>query len=95
MEITSRSTGRIDRGEKRESYVDIPSLRAYLIIEQGRHWVTRFWRDDADAWQREELIGEGSISIPCPATTLTLDEIYQGVDMTVAERDPEEYEVEV
>src|SRR5262249_55277089 len=33
VEVTSRSTRRIDRGEKADAYLTLPSLRTYLIVE--------------------------------------------------------------
>lgn len=41
VEVTSPSTRRIDRREKLLAYCDMPSLRAYLIVDQRRRWVKR------------------------------------------------------
>ena len=49
-----------------------------LVVDQGRPLVDRHWRDAA-GWRRETLVGHGTIALPCPALTLTLDEIYEGV----------------
>ncbi len=35
-EVISESTRRIDEGEKREAYLTIPTLMAYLVIETDR-----------------------------------------------------------
>ena len=40
VEVTSRSTRRIDRGEKLDAYISIPSLQGYLIAEHDRRHVT-------------------------------------------------------
>ena len=45
LEVTSRSTRRIDRGEKLDAYLAIPSLRAYVIAEQDRRHVTFYSRE--------------------------------------------------
>ena len=34
FEVLSLSTRRIDEGEKKDSYLTIPSLSAYVLIEQ-------------------------------------------------------------
>lgn len=81
VEVTSPSTASMDRREKLAAYRRIDSLRAYLIIDRRRRRVERHWRDDRAEWWREELIGEGTSPIPCPETALTLDEIYQGVQL--------------
>ena len=63
------------------------------MIEQSRRRVLRHWRDAAGAWQLEELIGQRTIAVPCPEIALTLDEIYEGVELpTVNEPELAEYE---
>ena len=81
IEVLSRSTARTDHGEKRLAYQEIPSLRAYLIVESTWRAVHRHWRDDTGEWQRETISGaSGSVPLPCPAgATLTLEEIYEDV----------------
>jgi Uma2 family endonuclease len=81
VEVTSRSTRRVDRGEKPEAYRHIPSLRAYLIIDQTRRRVTHHSRDANGQWASTELMDAGSFRVPCPDTTLTLDQIYEGVEL--------------
>ena len=94
IEVTSPASARVDRGEKLESYRRLVSLEAYLVVDQRRRRVDRHWRDTAGVWQREEHIGEGAVPVPCPVTSLSLDEIYEGVDLTnVAEPEPAQYEV--
>ena len=51
------------------------------MIEQSRRRVLRHWRDASGTWQLEELLGEGSVAVPCPGIALTLDEIYDGVEL--------------
>ena len=94
VEATSPSTARTDRGEKVTAYRRIDTLRAYLIIDHRRRRVERHWRDDQySEWRREEVVGEGSVMIPCLDVELTLDEIYRRVALpTVGEPDPVEYD---
>lgn len=79
VEVTSPSTARIDRGEKLHAYLSIPTLRAYLIVDQHKRRVTHYWRDGGD-WRTEDLIGHGVVRVPCPDVTLSIDEIYDGVE---------------
>lgn len=81
VEITSRSTARLDRGEKLEQYRKCASLKAYLIVDQFRRRVTHHWRDDSLDWRSDELSGSGAIHVSCPETTLTLDQIYEAVEL--------------
>jgi hypothetical protein len=41
---------------------------------------TRHWRDEQGVWWDAEVSGQGRVPLPCPETTLTLDEIYAGID---------------
>jgi Uma2 family endonuclease len=81
VEVTSRGTRRLDRGEKLDAYLSMPGLKGYLVIEQTRRHVTAYMRDDAGAWRREEAMASGSIRLPCLDVALTLAEVYEGVDL--------------
>jgi Uma2 family endonuclease len=80
VEVASPGTARIDRREKLAAYRRVPSLRAYLIVDQRRRRVERHWRDADGDWQHEDLAGEGSVPAPFPETSLSLEEIYEGVE---------------
>jgi Uma2 family endonuclease len=94
VEVTSPSSARIDRGEKLDASRRLESLRSYLVVDQRRRHVDRHWRDDAGIWQRGKHLIEGTVPIACLDTSLTLDEIYEGVELpSVAEPEPAEYDV--
>jgi len=96
VEVTSPSTARIDRGEKLDAYRSIATLQAYLIIDHRRRRVERHWRDALGSeWRREEILGEGRARVPCLDVDLTLDEIYERVELpSVGEPEPVDYEVD-
>jgi Uma2 family endonuclease len=81
VEVTSRSTRRVDRGEKLDAYRCIPSLRAYLIVDQTRRRVTYHSRHANGEWTVDEITDAGLMRLPCPETTLTLDQIYESVEL--------------
>jgi Uma2 family endonuclease len=81
VEVTSRSTARIDRGEKLEQYRRNATLQTYLIVDQFQKRVTHHWRDAAGEWLSEEFTDAGAIPLVCPQTELTLDQIYEAVEM--------------
>jgi Uma2 family endonuclease len=81
LEVTSPSTRRLDRGEKVDAYLGMPSLQAYMIVEHDRRHVTCYTRTDAGDWNREEIVGAGGVTLSCPSTTLLIDEIYAGVEL--------------
>lgn len=78
VEVISPGTESIDRREKMLNYRKMPSLRAYLIVDQDRRWIERHWLDENGEWRHGGL-DEGSIPIPCPETSLSLDEVYENL----------------
>jgi Uma2 family endonuclease len=95
VEVTSPSTARIDRGEKLMAYLAIRSLRAYVIVDHRRKRVERHWRREpgTDEWMRDEVVSDGSVSVPCLDVELALDVIYRRVDLAIiAEPEVAEYE---
>ncbi|HEU4631801.1 MAG TPA: Uma2 family endonuclease, partial [Gemmatimonadaceae bacterium] len=80
VEVLSPSTASIDRREKLAAYKGLPSLRAYLLVEQELQRVERHWRDDDGAWQYADhtaLSGAVRVPLACPDVVLTLAEIYR------------------
>ena len=63
----------------RHHLADSRDRRAYLIVDHRRRRVDRYWREVAGEWQREDLVTEGRVPIPCLDVELTLDEIYERV----------------
>jgi Uma2 family endonuclease len=80
VEVMSKSTRRIDQGEKKDAYLTIPSLCAYLLIEQDFPSVVVFRRSGSD-FTREVHEGMGAV-IPLPDVDidLPLAEIYESVE---------------
>jgi Uma2 family endonuclease len=94
FEVTSPSTARIDRNEKLDAYRSISNLQAYLIIDHPRRRVERHWRQTLGSeWLREEVVGTGRVHVPVLDVELSLDEIYERVDLpAVGESEALEYE---
>lgn len=78
VEVASPNTQSTDRREKLLNYRKIPSLRAYLIVDQDRRRIERHWRGDDGDWHHGGL-DRGSVPVPCPETTLSLDEVYENL----------------
>jgi Uma2 family endonuclease len=80
FEVLSKTTRRIDMGEKKDAYLTIPSLQAYVLVEQEAPLVVVFRRTDA-GFVREVYVGFdavvplGEIEIELP-----LSEVYDGVE---------------
>lgn len=81
VEVLSPSTESIDRREKLMAYRAIETLRAYLVVYTEQRRVVHHWRDEQGAWQRADVVGDGTITVPCPETELALSDIYRGVEI--------------
>jgi Uma2 family endonuclease len=80
VEVLSRKTRRIDEGEKKDAYLTIPSLSAYLLIEQELPAAVVFRRTE-HGFIREVYEGLAAV-VPLPeiGTELPLAEVYEAVE---------------
>jgi Uma2 family endonuclease len=81
VEVLSDSTWQIDRREKLGAYRAIPSLQTYLVIAQDERYVHWHSRATNGVWQHELLVDTGVISVPTLGVAMTLDEIYEGIEL--------------
>jgi Uma2 family endonuclease len=79
-EVQSDSTAETDNGAKLEEYTKLPSLQRYAIIAQKSRQVVLYKRI-GQAWVFEVLLGNGEIDVPCLEATLTLEQIYTGLEI--------------
>ena len=77
-EVLSESTRMADQNYKAERYRDLPSLKAYLLVD-SRSRSAAIWRRNGQEWIFEVL--EDSIALPCPEVTLNLAELYEGTSL--------------
>jgi Uma2 family endonuclease len=82
FEVISKSTRRIDEGEKKDAYLTIPSLRVYALVEQEAAVVVVFRRTET-GFVREVHEGMNAV-LPLSEieTELPLAEVYDGVEFT-------------
>jgi Uma2 family endonuclease len=90
VEVASPSTRRIDEGEKREGYLMIPSLAAYLFVDSERPAVA-LWRRKGDAFE-PEAYSDMALSAPLSeiGVEVPIREFYAGVDWTPDRADGED-----
>ncbi|MGH3086619.1 MAG: Uma2 family endonuclease [Rubrobacteraceae bacterium] len=79
VEVFPPETREIDRREKVAFYPLIPSLKAYLLVEENRPVVERFFRDEKGKWGLAAQFQTGSFPVPCPETRLSLAEVFEGL----------------
>jgi Uma2 family endonuclease len=82
IEVLSDRTRRIDEGEKREAYLSLSSVDAYLLVETDSAVVVAYRRTDA-GFVREVHAGlEAFVPLPTIGAVLPLAELYEGVQLT-------------
>ena len=76
-EVASRSTERIDRGEKFTAYRAIPSVREYAIVQCDTPRIELFRR--ADDWRPTVFWIEDDARFDSVGLTIPMRRLYQGV----------------
>lgn len=76
FEILSESTRTIDEREKRMAYLSLPSLDAYVRIEQERCEVVVEYRTN-EGWRREVLGCEAVVRLPTVGVEFPVVELYE------------------
>ena len=82
-EVLSAATRRTDEGEKKDAYLTIASLSAYVLIETDRPRVVVHRRGADGAFSAELYEGvDSSIAFDDVGCTIRLSELYERVDFT-------------
>src|ERR1041384_6431061 len=76
FEVLSPGTEDYDRGEKREQYQQIASLRAYVVIAQDRRRVELWQRRDDRSWSHRILVAGETIDLEPVHCRITVDATY-------------------
>jgi len=81
-EVSSESTSGYDRADNFLRYVDIPTLRHYLLLESTRPLVRLATRRESKVWAFDTFEGLTAV-VPLPAigVELTLADIYRKVPL--------------
>lgn len=86
FEVLSKSTEGYDRGLKSESYRQIETLKAYVLVSQESPHVEIFERQADGSWRLRETRGlDTTLAIPAIQIELPLAEIYDRVEFSAAE----------
>ncbi len=94
VEVLSPSTRHCDLDEKMQAYLQIPTLACYLVLEQHQP-VAIVLRRTAGGFLRECVDGiQARIELPFLGCTLSMSELYEGIEFTpTCVQEPEvEYE---
>lgn len=87
VEVTSPTSATYDRGLKQEHYQRIPSMRAYIIIDQDRVHAELYLRADI-GWDYQVFDGlDAVIPLSFIGCELPLSQVYGGIELQAAEAD--------
>lgn len=79
VEVTSPGTEGWDRGEKLESYVQIPSLQEILLVAHQRRHLELRSRTPGGSWTLSQATGGGTLTLASVGATLSVDDLYAGL----------------
>ncbi len=78
VEVLSESTESIDRGEKLNYYKMLPTLQAYMLVDQTQRRVELYRRGEGRLWLYESFEAGESFALPSLGVEIALDELYAG-----------------
>jgi Uma2 family endonuclease len=95
IEVLSPSTRRYDLDEKMTAYLTIPALKCYLVLEQHQPHAIVMRRTNG-GFLREDIEGvQAKIDLPFLGCSLSMQEIYEGIEFTADCVQESELEYEV
>lgn len=83
VEVVSPSTAAIDRREKRNHYLSLPSLHSYVLVEQDAPEIIVL-RRDGSAWTEQTLGPVDELLLDCLELSVPVAEVYARVPMPSA-----------
>ena len=92
IEVLSKSTEGIDRGDKFKSYRQTPSIKEYLLVSQKEKSIEQFYKDENGRWQIGDIFTEGTFKLQTLPFELSVEDVYRNVDLSKI--DPSEMDVE-
>jgi Uma2 family endonuclease len=78
VEVVSPSSRGVDRGVKLASYLLLPSLRHYLIVDTDKRVVIHHRRDEDDQIV-VRIVHDGSLNLDPPGLTIEAGDIFDGL----------------
>lgn len=78
VEVLSKGTEGVDRREKLWRYLSLPSLEGYLLVSALEKRVELYRKGPEGVLY--QVLEEGEVPLPCLQGTLSLAEVYRGVE---------------
>lgn len=78
VEVLSRSTAAVDKREKLEAYLALPSLKSCLLIDAETRALTGYDRT-SEGWLERQWSAEETVDFACLDVSLAVNDIYRGI----------------
>jgi Uma2 family endonuclease len=82
FEVLSQGTRRLDQGEKKDGYLQLPSLGVYALVEQEMAKVVVYRRHGKEFLDEVYEGLEATIPLPEIGIVLPLSELYRGIEFS-------------
>jgi Uma2 family endonuclease len=79
VEVVSEDSAATGRVQKLRDYADVPSLRAYVLLEQTAIAATLYLREAGGPWIATGHT-DGEITLPGPGAAVPLADCYEGLE---------------
>lgn len=88
VEVLSDSTETVDRGDKFQEYIQIPTLEEYVLISTKRMQVECFRRGDGRMWLYFPYREGETVEIASMGVELPIEQLYRNVRLDTVEHRP-------
>jgi Uma2 family endonuclease len=85
VEVLSDSTEAFDRGDKFADYRQLESLQEYVLINQKRHQVECFRRNEEGRWVLYSYTQNESLQLASLDFQINMESLYEDVDFAVSD----------
>lgn len=81
VEVLSNSTEKYDRGDKWESYRQLPSLKHFVLVSQSKPHIEVYTRE-GDHWTLRDAFAGESATLDALGGSIAVDSVYAGITLT-------------
>ena len=74
-EVINLDTLRVDTAEKSHTYLELPSLKLYLLVDSRHQFVCGYYRMET-GWEDRVFAEGGNVPVPCADLELTTEDTY-------------------
>ena len=86
VEVLSKSTEVVDRNQKFQEYIEIPTLQEYILVSAEQMQVERFRRGEGRMWLYFPYKAGEIVSIESIGVDLPIEQLYQTVRFATEEK---------